>query len=321
MKTSKPFLVVSVLVASLSSSVSGQLVSFTEDFEAMTAGQEGIFPNDFSAAGWFVGGNVFESDGTYVYGYFGEYPAPNGGSAFSGIASGEGGENQGSNQLNIYNDYNNESHADGSDRRVEALVYKDIGTISLGDVGETISFSFDAKQGNISGDSTANVFIKVLKISDSTYETLGYDEFDTTALGTLWTGGSVELQIAADWVGELVQIGFSSTADNYGDTGVYYDNLGFVGTSGGSGGGTDEVFAVDSILVDVDESTATLTFPSVEGETFDIQFTDDLGDLSNSASWSNLATAYPADAGVSETTYNVSPITTTKGFYRVIRNQ
>ena len=116
-------------------------------------------PNSLSEDGWLVGANVFAPDGTtFLYDYF-AFPAPNGGAGFSAVAVGEGGPEQGAQQLSIYNDYNNADHAAGN--IIEAIVFRER-TIVASDIGTTISFTFDAKAGNIEGASTALAFIKTL---------------------------------------------------------------------------------------------------------------------------------------------------------------
>ncbi|MDG2014377.1 MAG: hypothetical protein P8J33_12795, partial [Pirellulaceae bacterium] len=59
-----------------------------------------------SGDGWLVGANVFDSSGGFLYNYF-AFTAPNGGPAFSAVASGAAGPGQGTFYMNTYNDYNN----------------------------------------------------------------------------------------------------------------------------------------------------------------------------------------------------------------------
>ena len=115
---------------------------YTQDFESLDQSS----PTALSGDGWIVFGNVFEADGTtFLYGY-GPDPAPNNTGAFSGIALGQGGLDQGEQQLVIISDYNNADQATG--RRIEANTFRER-TITASDVGNTIVFSFDAKRGNI----------------------------------------------------------------------------------------------------------------------------------------------------------------------------
>ncbi len=115
---------------------------YSQDFESLDQSS----PTALSDDGWIVFGNVFEADGTtFIYGY-GPDPAPNNTGAFSGIALGQGGPDQGEQQLVIISDYNNQDQATG--RRIEANTFQER-TITAADVGNTIVFSFDAKRGNI----------------------------------------------------------------------------------------------------------------------------------------------------------------------------
>ncbi|MEM8733101.1 MAG: PEP-CTERM sorting domain-containing protein [Planctomycetota bacterium] len=200
-------------------------LTYNQDFEAMTANQGAATPNDLSNDGWLVGANVFESDGTtFIYNYF-AFAAPNGGPAFSAVATGEGGVDQGANQLSVYNDYNNADHNDNPTRRIEANVFRDVGLLEGSDVGLDYTFSFDAKQGNLAGATTATAFFKVIKTSDSSFQQLAIDSIDTTAIGTDWSGGQLQLTIDPTWVGETLQIGFTNTAQDFEGSGVFYDNI------------------------------------------------------------------------------------------------
>jgi len=195
------------------------LASYSQDFEGLNQADGAALSND----GWVVGANVFDSTGTtFLYNYF-TFPAPNGGAAFSGIDIGQGGPNQGNQQMVVYNDYNNADHAVGN--RIQANVFQEQ-TISTADLGKTSIFSFDAKQGNIEGASTALAFIKVIDLVGGTFATLGEATFDTTALGANWVENiSLSLNIDNAWDGQLLQFGFQNTASNYEGSGVFYDNV------------------------------------------------------------------------------------------------
>jgi hypothetical protein len=122
---------------------------YAQDFESLNQTSPtalGDDPDPAWGVGWLVFGNVFEADGeTFLYGY-GADPAPNNSGAFSGIALGEGGVDQGDQVLVIISDYNNADQATG--RRIEANTFRER-TITAADIGTTINFGFDAKRGNI----------------------------------------------------------------------------------------------------------------------------------------------------------------------------
>lgn len=209
--------IIALSLAFAGSSAFGAL-SYNQDFEGLDQTSGSALADN----GWLVGANVFDSSGTtFLYNYF-TFPAPNGGPAFSSIAIGEGGPDQGAQQLTVYNDYNNGDHANGN--RIEALVFQEA-TVTAAEAGQEITFSFDAKQGDIGGATTAEAFIKVLQSSDGSFAELAIDTFDTTSLGTLWTGETLSLTIDPAWEGELLQFGFASTASNFDASGVLYDNI------------------------------------------------------------------------------------------------
>ncbi len=210
-------LVALLLVALLPATVVG-LNLYSEDFEGLSA----FSPTALGDAGWLVYGNVFAPDFTYLYGY-GAFPAPNDLSApaFCLIAIGEGGIDQGDQQLVVFSDYNNTDHANGF--WIESNVYQEQ-TIEAGDIGETWVFEFDAKGGNIEGESTAVAFIKTLDPGNG-YAITNFIFVDMTDTPVTWGRYSLSLAIDAGLEGQLLQIGFNSTATNYEGSGIFYDNI------------------------------------------------------------------------------------------------
>ncbi|PJA74432.1 hypothetical protein CO151_09595 [bacterium CG_4_9_14_3_um_filter_65_15] len=194
------------------------LSPYSEDFESLNQADTSALGN----AGWLVFGNVFGPAWDYWYGY-GVFPAPNDGAAFCAIATGEGGAAQGSQQLSIYNDYNNANHGDGSNAHIESNVFQEQ-VVGPADVGETWVFAFDAKLGNLVSPSTALAFIKTLD-PNAGYATTNFLTMDMTGASSTWGSYSISIYIDASLVGQLMQIGFSSTASNYDPSGVFYDNL------------------------------------------------------------------------------------------------
>ena len=203
---------------------------YEQDFESLDADDPTALGDD----DWLVFGNVF--DGTtmaLLYGY-GPNPAPNDGAAFSAIVSGQGGAEQGDQQLSVYSDYNNTDHANGN--LIESTVYRER-PITAADVGRTIRFAFDAKRGNINDpqdplcpcSSTATGFIKTLDPTAG-FATTNLVSEDTTALPEAWNRYELSLPIDAGLVGQLLQVGFTATATNYEPSGNLYDNV--VVTSG-----------------------------------------------------------------------------------------
>jgi hypothetical protein len=207
------------LAVAVASAASAQIdASYSENFEALNQASSTALGD----AGWLVGANVFEADGTtFIYDYF-AFPAPNGGPGFSGIADGQGGPTQGAQQLVVYNDYNNGDHGNGTNRRIEANFFREW-TIAAADAG-TWTFSFDVKQGDIAGASTAEAFMKIINPATGFSET-AIATVDTTAVGTLWDRYSISLDVTAAEAGQLFQIGFRNVASGFESSGVFYDNL------------------------------------------------------------------------------------------------
>ncbi|MDH3843871.1 MAG: hypothetical protein OES69_08020, partial [Myxococcales bacterium] len=75
-------------------------------------------------------------------------------------------------------------------------------------------------------DSTANAFIKTLD-PDADFMVSASDIVDTTDLSTDWQRLTLSLQITADpdLVGHILQFGFQTNASDFGDSGVFYDNV------------------------------------------------------------------------------------------------
>ncbi len=205
------------------------LAPYVESFESLAIAD----PNALGNAGWLVYGNVFQPNGTtYLYGY-GPFPAPNGGSAFSDIDTGQGGPDQGVQQLSVYSDYNNADHAVGN--IIESNVYREM-TIGAGDAGTSWTFQFDAKLGNLVSPSTATAFIKTLDPNNG-YQTTNYLPIDMTAIPSTWNTYTISINIGAGLVGQLLQIGFANRATNYIASGVIYDNVVFQQHTTGVGDG------------------------------------------------------------------------------------
>ncbi len=194
------------------------MTPYSQDFESLDINDPSALAND----GWVVYGNVYSPTMTYLYGY-GPYPAPNHSLAFSAIVAGQGGVDQGAQQLSIFSDYENTDQAVGD--FVESNVYHEQ-TVAAADTGKVWIFTFNAKRGNIAGSSTAAAFIKTLNPSAG-YALTNFVTVDMTAIDTTWGGYSVQLAVDTTLVGQLFQFGFMNTVTNYEGSGIYYDNLNF----------------------------------------------------------------------------------------------
>jgi hypothetical protein len=212
-------LLAALMICLLPAAAFAQLTPYSQDFETLSQPDTGALGAD----GWLIFANVFGPGGTpYLYGY-GPFPAPNDGGGFSAIAVGEGGGGQGAQQLSIYSDYNNQDHGLGN--VIEANTFQEQ-TISLGEVGSTWNFDFDAKLGNLAGATTALAFIKTLDPNNG-WATTNFITVDMTAIPATWGSYQLSITIDAGLAGQILQIGFSNSASNWESSGVFYDNVNF----------------------------------------------------------------------------------------------
>jgi hypothetical protein len=210
------------------------LTPYGQDFESYSLPSPGGLLGD----SWVVYGNVFGYDWAWWYGY-GSFPAPNDGAAFCAIVPGEGLGNQ---CLAVYSDYNNGNQADGI---IEANVYHEQ-TVMAGDVGQTWTFSFQAKHGNLAGSSTAFAFIKTLNPAAG-WATTNNIRTETTAIPAIWAPYQVQIGITPDLVGQIMQFGFVSYCRLYEPSGIFYDDVSFssgapVATESSTWGGVKDLY-------------------------------------------------------------------------------
>jgi hypothetical protein len=207
---------------------------YFQDFEgyAQTDGQ-------LAADGWLIFGNVFNPSGGYLYGY-GVFPAPNNIGNWCDVVLNEGGPDQEMQQLVMYSDYANGDHANGN--LIECNLFQEQ-VLPVGASG-VWTFNFDAKRGNIGGNSTAFGFIKVLNPAAG-WATSVFNTVETTNTPVDWTPYSISVDVTG-LDGQILQIGFMSVATNYEPAGVFYDNVAFSpdGTVATSEASLDDVKAM-----------------------------------------------------------------------------
>ena len=217
------------------------LASYSQNFEALNASSGAAL----SGVGFLVAGNVFDGNSgtTPPYGnfkfFYGNFVAPTGGAAFSGIASGEGGAPQGAKYLNAYSDYNccspGQGHLDTTAPFdfVQSSVFQQQ-TIGAADIGTTWTLTFDAKlpSSNGCGVAAASDCIAFIRTQDpSNGNTTTYrSTFDAQTLSSgTWSTHVLSVALSDPALnGQTLQFGFMSTSRQFGQTGVYYDNLNFV---------------------------------------------------------------------------------------------
>ncbi len=205
--------------------VSTAVVEYEQDFESFDLMNVNALADD----GWIVFGNVFDgSTMDFLYGY-GPFVAPNDGAAFSALVSGQGGAEQGAQQVSIYSDYNNTDHSNG--HTIESNVFRER-SITAADVGRTLFFGFDAKRGNINDpsdalcpcSSKAFAFIKTLD-PDAGFATTNFVQQDATALPEIWERYEISLAVDSGLDGQLLQVGFTCTATLFQPSANFYDNV------------------------------------------------------------------------------------------------
>ena len=217
MRHSAPVIIAAAaLICLLPAAGLAALTAYNQNFETLNQASSTALSGD----GWVVYGNVFTPGGTWLYGY-GSFPAPNGSTAFCDIASGQGGPNQGNQQLSVYSDYNNADHGNGN--TVESNVYREM-TVTAASVGQTWVFTFDAKKGNLVAPSTARAFIKTLNPAAG-WAMTNYLFLDMTNIPDTWSNYSISIPVTAGLVGQILQIGFLNQATFYQSSGIFYDNV------------------------------------------------------------------------------------------------
>ncbi len=229
--------VAALLVAPVSSA---GLVAYSQNFEGLSG------PGALSGVGFQVSGLLFDGNtgvnppyGTFKF-FYGNFPAPNG-TGFSAIAGGDGGPAQGTQYLNAYSDYNccgpgttNEGHFDSSAPfdYVQSNVFQEQ-TIGPADIGSTWTLTFDAKLPSTNGcETTATsdciAFIRTLNPNAGFAQT-NLVSFDAQTLSNAaWSTHTILIDLSDPLLnGQVLQFGFQSTSQKFGNTGVYYDNIVF----------------------------------------------------------------------------------------------
>jgi hypothetical protein len=197
---------------------------YTQDFEGLTP-----VNGSLAADGWWNYGNVFDEWWNWWYGY-GAFAAVNNIGNWQDITTGQGGPEQGDQQLVVYSDYANAAHGDTTQLvRIESNCYQEQ-TIDVGASG-VWEFTFDAKKGDLAGGSTAAAFIKTLTGAPD-YATTNYIPLDMTGIPTTWGTYMVTIDVTG-LDGQLIQFGFQSWASRYEPCGIIYDNVNF-GPEGGT---------------------------------------------------------------------------------------
>lgn len=220
MKFTKTILGAIAAAALIGAQTASAAISYSEDWEDRTVAS-GAGVGD----GWVIGNTDYTAGGSWFVGF----AAPTGVGAWADFVN-EGGAGQGDVQLSAYTDYNNGAYATND---IEGFLYKDLGLITADMVGTTYIYSYDAKRGNVDDTAasfvSAEAYLNVLKQSDGSFGEI-FNQSNSYAgipADGSWGGDSILLQVTADMVGELLQVGFSHRCNTYCDSGMFYDNLNF----------------------------------------------------------------------------------------------
>ena len=163
----------------------------------------------------------------FLYNYF-AFPAPNANEAFTSIATGSGGPNQGEQYLNVFSDYLNGDHGNGN--IIDTYAFREA-IVGSDDVGMTYDFTFDYRRADDpngpANSMTTAAYYRVLTPAPDFF-TVEEGFLDTTNATFDWTEeASLSVTIDPSWVGNFVQYGFNTNGTNFDGSGIYYDNVSF----------------------------------------------------------------------------------------------
>ena len=190
-------------------------IDFSDDFESYAL-NTGVDLGDLGG-GWNMYVNVFGPHpvcDSRWYGY-GTFPAPNKHTGVSNISMGSFGK-----ALNVFSDYVNGDHANGG--CIETNVFQEE-TFNAADAGSyTFMFTVEAASEPLGAGVSTKGYIKLLD-PDNGYATVEFWTVSTESEGVK----SLTKDLDASYDGMLLQWGFQNIANNYEDSGRFYDNVSF----------------------------------------------------------------------------------------------
>jgi beta-glucanase (GH16 family) len=202
-------------------------LSFFTDFESVDPAASALGNN------WQSFGTVFNPEGGFVYNYGQPFGTPLSDVAFANLTTDQGGAEQGSQQVVLFNDYNNADHGNGL--FIEAATFQQV-TLNENNNG-VFTFSFDARapdEGAIAQPATAFAYVQTLDPANG-FATTGRVEINLSNLSsTEWQTFSIDFAINGEMMnGQLLEFGFTNRTTNFGPTGIVIDNVGFSESAGG----------------------------------------------------------------------------------------
>jgi len=191
---------------------------FTQDFDAMDI-------SGASVPGFVIGNRNYDGGE-----WFESAAAPNSNEKYSKLEAGNGGT-----YLSTFSDYSSDGPFGpgqwGGSTDASTYVYTDVGNVSSDQVGETVTFDFEARRTNLDlANATADAYLKLINPNTGWSETLVVNQAGSD-VGTDWGSYSVSFDVEASHVGQLIQVGFTNRASSDGtqagtaSTGMNYDNL------------------------------------------------------------------------------------------------
>ena len=227
--------------------VPNALALYSQDFEPPmdpAAGDALILDTaaEVPLGAWLFFANVFDGSGNLKF-FFGPFGAPNatadtdpsdGETFISAVVTGEGDAPQGDQQLSVFSDYNcctrdpitgllQQGHGNGTDL-VEISVFQELDPIPNSLIGQRLTFSFDAKAGNIEGATTAVAYIQTL--ARPSFNQTNFVPVEMTLIPNTWNRYEAILDLTDPLLeGQILQIGFRSVASDFEGSGIFYDNV------------------------------------------------------------------------------------------------
>lgn len=216
------------------------IAPYSQDFE----GLDPLSATALSEDGWLLFGAGFDSTNTTQLYTYGVFPAPTTSGQISAIATGEGSTAQGVQYMNIYSDYNNGDHATGN--WVRTSVFQEQ-TIAPGLPTGIYTFTFDAKRPGVGwGTSSAIQFAFLKTLDPNNFGITSEVTMDMSSVSDLdWNSFTLSIDLAGR-AGDILQFGTETQATNYEPSGVFYDNMSFVGGTIDVSGYAALKFAIDS---------------------------------------------------------------------------
>ena len=207
------------LALTVQACATAQIMSFNQDFDAVTPGGSALSDLGFQ----------FFSDNAGLGSYNGD--APGDGPQISSLAD----DGTGNQFINFFANYDNTPvHTNPALRESISLFVSQDFTAADAALEETFAFDFDfAANADALLDPTTDVVVGAfIRVFDPNFNLLAEQTFDTFTTDTAFTSGQLSQALSADFTdGGVLQFGFNNTVGNFDPSGVFYDNVSFATTA------------------------------------------------------------------------------------------